>query len=401
MTDLFTAAELAEIEAYHFPHYLWGAVGDAVNLGVFALVLRFLVHPLYRWCEYAAATMGQRLSFLLRMPFLRVVPSVLEKLWGGPGWGAAVCFAAADCLLVALLFLPLDVYFDYLHEHRYGLSRYTPAGFALDHFKSVVLILAPTTALAFGLFGLARRTRHWWMLLGGAGAAVLLVSASLDPFRARAFFEQTPLPSGRLSEKISALMVKAGIEVRAVVVEKTSRASARVQAYFAGMGPTRTIVLNDRLLEELSEEEILAAVAHEAGHVHQSRWPSYLGSAVALGAFLFLVNRMFVLAAARGWFGTTRFADIRTLPLITLMFYLASGAAQPVSAAFSRERERAADLYALRLTRDPDSFRRMLVKAARINKTDPDPPRWVVLKSHSHPSILERIAAVDRGDWKL
>ena len=65
-------------------------------------------------------------------------------------------------------------------------------------------------------------------------------------------------------------------------------------------------------------------------------------------------------------------------------------------AGFSREgeRERAADRYALELTQDPAAFRRMLVKAARVNKMDPEPPRWAVLKGYSHPPLGERLAAI-------
>jgi len=41
------------------------------------------------------------------------------------------------------------------------------------------------------------------------------------------------------------------------------------------------------------------------------------------------------------------------------------------------------------------AFRAMLVKAARTNKMDPDPPRWAVLHGMSHPPIGERIAALE------
>ena len=30
----------------------------------------------------------------------------------------------------------------------------------------------------------------------------------------------------------------------------------------------------------------------------------------------------------------------------------------------------------------------------RINKVDPDPPRWYVLSGVSHPTILQRVAAI-------
>ena len=75
-------------------------------------------------------------------------------------------------------------------------------------------------------------------------------------------------------------------------------------------------------------------------------------------------------------------------------------AGHPLSAADSREREAAADAYALELTRDPTAFRSMLVKAARLNKFDPDPPRWIELRSLSHPSITSRLAQVSAWEKK-
>ena len=36
----------------------------------------------------------------------------------------------------------------------------------------------------------------------------------------------------------------------------------------------------------------------------------------------------------------------------------------------------------------------MLVKAARVNKMDPEPPRWIVIKGLSHPPIGERISDI-------
>ena len=399
--EIFTPAQSAEIAAYHFPHYLWDAVGHVVNIGVFMVILFWLLGPMYRLAERSAAALDARFGgFLRRAPVTRVAFSALDRLWGERGWGAAVLFTIYDYLLVAIIFLPLETYFGYFLEHRFGLSRYTPVTYAIDHIKVTVTALVPMVALAFGLFGLARRLKLWWLVLGVATAGVLLGSAMLDPYRAQVYFKQRPLEAGVLREKITALMTRAGVDFRDVLVEENSVATVKVQAYFAGQGPTRTIVLNDSLLAVMTDGEVLGAVAHEAAHTREPRWLGRIGSALALMAFLFAVDRVLRVAASRHWLGTTRFADIRTLPLMTLLFYLASGAAKPVSAAFSRERERQADLYALRLTQDPATFRGMLVKVARNNKIDPSPPRWVVVLGLSHPPISDRIAAVDRGDWK-
>jgi STE24 endopeptidase len=365
---IFTPDQLAEIQAYHWPHYVWGAVGDAVNLVVAILLMRFAVRPLFARCA--------------RLP--------------GGAIGPSVAFALAYYALTSLLYLPLDVGFDYVLEHRFGLSNDTPTTFAVDWLKGHGLHALALTALAVGLFGLARRVRLWWAVLGSVGAIVLLFSAALDPFRDAIYFKQTPLPAGELREQITALMAKAGIEVGDVLVEATSRSTVKLGAYFAGSGPTRRIVLNDTMLKTLTVDETLAAVAHEAGHVHESRWPGAIASALTLLALLFGVDRLLKLVARRRWWGVEQPADIRALPLVMTAFSLCALVAQPVSAAFSREREREADRYALRLTQNPEAFRSMLVKAAQVNKMDPDPPRWVELKGRTHPSIRERLEAIDR-----
>ncbi len=397
---LFTPEQLAEIEAYHFPHYVWAAVGDGVNLVVCLLVLWRGVAPMFRFSEWAAAALAARWPGLRKARVPRVVLAALDRLWGGPGWGAALLFAGCDFAVGVLAFLPVDVYFGYVLEHRFGLSRYTPFTFAVDELKETAAALAPTLAVAFGLFALARRLDRWWLVLGLVAAMALLGSAALDPYRGRYYFDQRPLEEGPLRVRLTGLLRRAGVEFSDIVVEKTSRATVKVQAYFAGQGRTRAIVLNDSLLAQLEDDEVLAAVAHEAAHTRESRWPNRVAAALALLAFLFGIDRLFRRAARSGWLGTHRFADIRTLPLVALVFYLAAGVTGPVAAAFSRGRELEADAFALRLTGDPGAFRRMLVKAARVNKMDPNPPRWVVLKGWSHPPIGERLAAVDRGDWK-
>ncbi|OJT27408.1 peptidase M48 [Archangium sp. Cb G35] len=394
MEPIFTPEQLAEIEAYYLPLYIRSAVSPLVYLGVLALILGVLVRPFYRWSESGAAWLSQRLAFLRTAPVFRVIVQALDKLWGEPGWGAALLFAMLVELFIELVYIPANIYFGYVLEHRYGMSAYTPLRFLVDELKGIALECVAVSALALGMYGLARRMKRWWLVLGIPTALLMLVASALDPYRSQVFFEQKPLEQGPLRERITALMTQADVPFQDVRVEKTSVASKRLQAYFAGQGPTRTIVLNDVMLRELQPEEILAAVAHEAGHVHEPKWPGRIAASVALVALLYVIDRMLRRAAARGWFGATRFADIRTFPLLWLLSFFVFFLSTPISSAFSREREREADRYALQLTQDPASFRRMLVKAARVNKMNPDPPRWVVLKGHSHPPISERLAAI-------
>src|SRR5690606_27177227 len=153
--------------------------------------------------------------------------------------------------------------------------------------------------------GLARRTRHWWLLLGlGAGMA-LMGSALIDPYRGTLHFEQAPLPEGPLRERLLGVLEAAEVQVSEIRVRKTSVASERIQAIFAGQGPTRSVILNDVAVRELDADALAAVVAHEAAHVHESRWPRAVMAFFALILLLWGADRVMRRSAEKGWFATT------------------------------------------------------------------------------------------------
>lgn len=380
----YTAAELAELHAYHSPRHLAALLDFVLTPLVLVLLVRFGTRPFW--------TVSGRLA--ARVPRL---DAVLRRLWRGPGAVQALLFAIIFFGCYGLIDVPLEVGFGYFHEHAFGLSRMTPAVFVIDLLKGKLVFATAVSALVLGLFGLARRTRRWWLLLGVSAGALMLVATAIDPYRSRLYVDQSALPEGPLRDQITSLMQRAGIDFSDVLIEHTASRSVRVQAFFAGTGPTRTIVLNDALLTTLSTEQVLAAVAHEAGHVNEPRWPGRLAAGLALLLFLALMERLFVESSSRGWFGVTERADARVLPLSVLVFTVLMMAANPISGALSRQRELEADQFAVDLTQDRSAFREMLVKAARTNKLDPEPPRWAVLRGLSHPPIQDRLRALDSG----
>jgi STE24 endopeptidase len=381
---LYTAKQLAEVKAYHQPRYVVSTIDFVLTPLMLMVMARWATRPLWRLSERA----GSRIARLqLRLP---------TRLWKGPGWATALVFALLFFGTYSLVDLPGEIWFGYFHEHEHGLSRAPPAVFLTDLLKGKLLLIGALALFVFGLFGLARRTRHWWWLLGLTASALMLVSTAIDPYRSRLYVEQTPLPPGPLRERITALMAKAKLDFGEVLIEHTASRTVRMQAYFAGTGPTRTIVLNDALIAGLTEDETLASVAHEAGHVSEPRWAGRLASALVLIGFLFAVELVFRRSVSQRWFGISEGADVRTLPIIVLVFTFGLMLGNPISGAVSREREYAADRYGIALTKDVTTFRSMLLKAARANKIDPDPPRWEILRGMSHPPIRERVEAIDR-----
>lgn len=395
MTDaIFSPEALAEIRAYKDPIYASRIAYEVLSLLLWGAFLRLWVVPIFDWATRTTAAWDARFPNARTAPVLRVVMRVMHLMWKGDGWGAALLFVLVLELLSVLVFLPLDVYFGFFHEQKFGMSTQPFGRYAWDYAKSVLLATIPLSALVLGMLGLAKRFPKWWLVMGVVGAGALGVSAAIDPYRAQVYFDQAPLPAGETRDAITALMKKANIEFQDVVVEKTLSKTVRVQAYFAGRGPTQKIVLNDALLKELTLPEILAVIGHEAGHVHERRWVGQLSSALALLLFLLLIETVFRQVAKRGFWGVKERADVRALPLVFAIFWLVTLSASPISGAFSRARELEADQFGVKLTGDPEPFRQMLIKIARVNKMDPDPPQWIVWKSWSHPPIRERLDAI-------
>ena len=394
MEPLFTPEQLVELRAYRAPQYLWAALSPLVHLAVSVAVLRFGIRPLWALSVRVTGAGHQVHARARGLPVLRVFDRVVERLWGGAGWGTALCFAALYFLLNAAIWAPVDFWFGWVHERDFGFTSEPASAWWWRALKSQAISGLGMAMLAFGLFALARRTRHWWLLLGVGAGVALTGAAIMDPYRGQLYFEQTPLPQGPLRSRLTRVLHEADVEFRELWVQKTSAASVRIQAWFAGQGATRSILMNDVLLERFSEEEIVAVIAHEAAHVHEPKWPGRIASALALLLLLFGADRLLRHSAHRGWFGATAFGDLRNLPLLMFAFWLLATAVRPASLALSRARELEADRFALALTGEPEIFRGMLVKAARINRMDPEPPSWLVFLGFSHPPIVERLAAL-------
>lgn len=395
MPEIFTPEQLANIKAYAEPRYFSSLVQLCCDLLFDVVLLALLVRPMYRWSVKLGAAVGARLGWLANVPVLRVLAKTPRLLWGADGAGAALAFIAISSVVQKVLDLPFAIYLGFFHEKKFGLSTESFGRFLYDDVKMTAAGVFAGTCLTFGLLGWARRQRSWWLIAGPVFGGVLLLSSAIDPYRSKVIVDSHSLEPGPLRDGITALMAKANLPFGDIRVEETSKKSVKPDAYFAGQGPTRTIVLYDSLIAALTTEELLAAVAHEAGHADEPRWRAWLGSALALFFLMALIEWLMRVTAKRQWWGVTERADVRVLPLVFTVYALVLFVFYPLSLQRHRADELAADRYALKLTERPAAFREMLIKVARIALIDPEPPRWWVLMHMSHPPLGERLAAVD------
>ncbi len=105
------------------------------------------------------------------------------------------------------------------------------------------------------------------------------------------FNKQTPLEEGSLRQKIEEFASKTGFKLKNIYVIDGSKRSTKSNAYFSGFGPKKRIVLYDTLMKELTEEEIVAVLAHEIGHYKKHHvLLMMLSSFILTGFMLFLFS---------------------------------------------------------------------------------------------------------------
>src|SRR5439155_8841244 len=80
------------------------------------------------------------------------------------------------------------------------------------------------------------------------------------------FNKFTPLAEGTLRERLVKLAERTEFRARSIQVMDGSKRSRHSNAFFAGLGRWRKIVLFDTLVAQLNEPELEAVLAHEIGH---------------------------------------------------------------------------------------------------------------------------------------
>jgi len=330
--------------------------------------------------------------------FADVGPRLLDAL-GVTNWVLQLFVMVAALEVISLLYNPaLDAWVDLKHDKEWGLSTQTPKGFAADQAKNLVLGLVMNTVLLVPLYWVIRTTEHWW-LLGWLLVLVFSIGIGfLFPIVIAPVFNKfTPLEDGELAQRIDAVADRAGVDISGAFVADESRRSRRDNAYVAGLGATRRVVLFDTLLGH-PPAVVEQVVAHEIGHwrLHHLRRQIPLAAVLSFFVFGFLKllsswDWLFDQAGIPTDTGVPPIGNPAALPI--LLFGVQAGflVTGLVSSWVSRAFERQADLEALELLQEPqvmlDMQRRLHVK----NLADLEPNLLRRLQA-THPPAAERMA---------
>jgi STE24 endopeptidase len=247
---------------------------------------------------------------------------------------------------------------------------------------------------------LAEWTGHWWWLWAWAALLVFqFMMAVLAPVLLLPLFNKfTPLPEGSLRTRLLSLAERTRFRARSIQVMDGSKRSRHSNAFFTGFGGFRKIVLFDTLLQQLAEPELEAVLAHEIGHFKKKHLPKML-AASALGS---LAGFYFLSVLAREpWFSRAfGFSAAHIAPAL-LLFGLLSGVVtfwfSPVAHWWSRRYEYQADAFAAQVMNEIHSLIGALRKLNEKNLSNLTPHPLYSGFYYSHPTLLEREAALTCG----
>lgn len=309
-----------------------------------------------------------------------------------------ILFVVGLSVVSSVLDIPFDHYATFRIEEKYGFNKTTRRVYWLDTVKELFLSLVlGGVLLALVVWFYTWAGTYFWLYAWGA---VTLFSVFMAMFYSQLivplFNKQTPLQEGSLRDKIQAFAGKVGFKLDNIYVIDGSKRSTKANAYFTGLGPKKRVVLYDTLIDELTEEEIVAVLAHEIGHYkkrHTLR--SMVVSVIQMGVLFWLfslcVNNVALseaLGGDRAYFqmGLIAFAILYS-PVNLIL-----GVGMNV---WSRNNEYEADAFAARYYEGDylvSGLKKISVKS--LSNLTPHPLYEYIY--YSHPSLLKRIDAIKR-----
>jgi len=369
--DVFDAETYARNQAYKMEKLKFSIISGLIGTVVALAILLFNVHHwLYSVISVQTSNMYLTGLFIFMVPL--VVASIIDMVVG--------------------------IYDTFVIEEKFGFNKSTAATYILDFVKMMLIVLAFGAGL-LSLFLLLYDLLGNWVFLAFFFVLIAfqLFISFITPLLIRVIYKLTPLEDGELKQKIEALAKKTGYKLKGIYMVDASKRSAKLNAFAAGVGKTKTIGLFDTLVEKMSHDEIIAILAHEIGHNKLQhilkRMPLEIIYVSIIAAAAYFVVALPQVSQAFG------FVDANVVFGVYVLFIMFS----PIdlvldipSNALSRKHEYEADAYAKKYSDNSDDMADALKKIYKEDLGNLTPHPFVVMMEYTHPPLSKRLAALEK-----
>ena len=348
------------------------------------------VHALFTPHELSRAEHFERflrIEFLLSQ--LVLVGALAVWAWRGPAWmresaagriGTGMLLGMLGLAVAWISQLPFSVA-EVWWERRYGVLK-------TGYFEAIFggwlglggefLAISLTLLIVMGLAG--RFPRYWWIPAAPVFVAITALFIFVYPYLA----DTHRLHNAAIAADAREIAKKDGLEDVPVRVEDVSSETTAPNAWAAGFGPSRRVVLWDTLVDDFPRDEVRVVLGHEFGHLKRQ----HLLKGIAWYALLALPGAYLIARFTRRRGGM---AAPEAVPLSLLVVTVLGLLALPLDSAMSRRTEAEADWVALQTTRDPGAAERLFERFTRRALEQPEPPGWYAFLTGSHPTVENRI----------
>jgi STE24 endopeptidase len=337
------------------------------------------------------------ITFLFIVAILGGLFNEIDNFVRGFGFSlipTGLLFAVIIFFALEAINLPFSVYHTFSLEQKYGFNRTTLKTFITDKIKGFIIgIILGAIILSF-LFWFFDKFITWGWLFCWLGLTLfeLFLLFIWPRFIMPLFNKFEPIEEGELKKKINDYADSQNFKIEGIYKMDASKRSTKSNAFFAGFGKFKRIVLFDTLIENHSVDEIVAILAHEVGHYKKRHiWQMIFISFLTNGLMFFILSLFITNPELFRAFKMDKISIYAGLFFFTFLYTPINSVLSIFANFFSRKNEKEADFFAVKTSQLGDQFIKALKKLSVKNLSNLTPHPVKVLLTYSHPPILERI----------
>jgi len=302
-----------------------------------------------------------------------------------------------------ILSTPFSLYSTFVIEEEYGFNKATPKIFIMDKLKSYFLLLVMGVPLISIILYFFESLENAWLYAWGLMALLSVVMPKVyTQFIAPMFNKFTPLENGELKDSITAYANDVDFPLTEVYVVDGSKRSAHSNAYFTGFGKNKRIVLFDTLMDDHTNEEILAILAHEVGHYKKKHIIKGMITSILHSGIMLYILGLFIkmpeLHTAMGM-SAEQPSVYAGLIFFSLLYAPIELILSIIFNMLSRKYEFEADEFSALTLKNTSHMILGLKNLTVKNLGNLTPHPLPVFLSYSHPPVLDRIRALNKLEF--
>ena len=298
----------------------------------------------------------------------------------------------------SVISIPFSYHRNIKIEEKYGFNNSSLKTFIGDQIKGFIINALLNVSLVCIVISAYDLMGNWmFVYVYGAIVPFIVLFSMLSMPLQKIFNKFEPLPDGELRTTLTDMFSRAGYKLSNILVMNASLRTKKVNAFCTGLGKFKKIVLYDNLVNNYTDGEIAAVFAHELGH-YKHRDTAKL-TIYNLFRIMFLVA---VIAAVVVVPEISLDFGFSGMNLVFAVIIMSSGVIEPIltlvdipMAFMSRKFEYRADAMAVSEGYGEDMIS-ALTKLSRDNLSDLNPHPMIVALEYTHPTLSQRIAAVEK-----